>query len=191
MRSASIVSPANISRAFINAPEVAMNACGIATHSACHGPVARSKSCAMASSINAHCWRTTLAAATISSEEIGLRFCGMVLLEPRPCWNGSKASANSVAISNIMSVPTLASDPVTSPVSITASARPSRDTCQVTSASPSCSSRIIAARTRRPSAPSEASVPAAPPNWPTSTRGRSCRRRSRWRTSGSRQIATL
>ena len=38
-------------------------------------------------------------------------------------------------------------------------------------ARPSCSSSISASCTARPSSPSEASVPAAPANWPTSTRG--------------------
>src|SRR4051794_9924722 len=62
---------------------------GIAIHSACHGPVARSKSCTIASSISPACWRTPLHAASISSDEIGLRFCGMVEDAPRPLTNGS------------------------------------------------------------------------------------------------------
>ena len=63
--------------------------CGSAIHSACQGPVARSKSWIMASSISPASWRTALAAASIISEEIGLRFCGMVLLAPRPGTKGS------------------------------------------------------------------------------------------------------
>ena len=66
-----------------------MKASGTTSHSTCHGPVARSKSVTIASRPRAACWRTTLAAASISSQEIGLRFCGMVLLPPRPFTKGS------------------------------------------------------------------------------------------------------
>jgi hypothetical protein len=50
---------------------------------------ARSKSRIIGSTINPACWRTALAAASISSLEIGLRFCGIVLLAPRPLTKGS------------------------------------------------------------------------------------------------------
>ncbi len=66
-------------------------------------PVARSKSVTIASSTSPACWRNTLAAARISSHEIGLRFCGIVELEPRPATNGSAASPNSVADISITS----------------------------------------------------------------------------------------
>ena len=71
-----------------------------------------------------------LGAARISSQEIGLRFCGMVEDEPRPCTNGSNASPTSVCIISITSVAILASVPVTSPRNDTVSAKPSRATCQ-------------------------------------------------------------
>ena len=74
--------------------------------------MARSKSCTIASSISAQCWRTSLAQARISSDEIGLRFCGMVLLAPRPCSNGSNTSPNSVDIIIITSLAIFASEPV-------------------------------------------------------------------------------
>ena len=64
---------------------------------------------AMASSIRPACWRTTLASATISSQEIGLRFCGMVEEEPRPVTNGSNTSPISVCIISMTSVAILAS----------------------------------------------------------------------------------
>ena len=75
--------------AWFNAPAARMNASGIAIHSACQGPVARSRSWTIASSIRPADWRTPLAQASISSLEIGLRFCGMVLLAPRPLTKGS------------------------------------------------------------------------------------------------------
>ncbi len=53
---------------------------------------------------------------------------------------------------------------------------PSRATCQVIGGSPSPSSRASSVRLLTTSAPSpsEARVPAAPPNWASRTRGRSC-----------------
>ena len=64
-------------------PAVNMKLSGTAIHSTCHGPVARSKSWIMASSTRPACWRTALALATRISEEIGLRFCGIVDDAPR------------------------------------------------------------------------------------------------------------
>ena len=75
--------------AWLRAPAVSTKLSGIAIHSACQGPVARSKSWIMASSIRPACCRTALEAAKISSDEIGLRFWGMVLLAPRPVTKGS------------------------------------------------------------------------------------------------------
>ena len=68
----------------------------------------RSKSLTIASSASPACWRSALAAARISSHEIGLRFCGIVELEPRPASNGSAASPNSVADISITSSAILA-----------------------------------------------------------------------------------
>ncbi|MNL44157.1 hypothetical protein D3C87_1667150 [compost metagenome] len=150
----------------------------MAIHSACHGPVERSKSWIMASSIKPACWRTPLAAAYINSQEIGLRFCGMVLLAPRPLTKGSYTSPNSLVIIIITSNAILPREPVTSPRKFRVSARPSRATCQVACGMPSPSSAIKASWTSRPLSPNEASVPAAPANWPTSTRGRNSTRRS-------------
>ena len=67
----------------------------------------------------------------------------------------------------------------------------SRTVCQAISGWPRPSSSISPACTLRPSAPSEASVPAAPPNSPTSTRGRSCSSRSRWRCDRGEQRRAL
>jgi hypothetical protein len=52
-----------------------------------------SKSVTIASRPRAACWRTTLPQAMISSREIGLSFCGMVLLPPRPLTKGSNCEA--------------------------------------------------------------------------------------------------
>ena len=71
--------PGVVQRACVNA-----NASGSAIHSACQGPVARSWSCTIASSMTGTSWRTFLAQARMNSQAIGLRFCGMVLLPPRP-----------------------------------------------------------------------------------------------------------
>ena len=169
-----------------------MKLSGTAIHSRCHGPVARSKSCTMASSISPACCRTALAVARISSDEIGLRFCGMVEEPPRPFTKGSCASPpNSVAIISMMSVAILASVPVTRPRKPTASARPSRATCQVIGGCARPSSAQNASCTASPLSPSEAEVPAAPANWPISARGRSCSRRSACRSMEESQIAAL
>ncbi len=105
--------------------------------------------------------------------EIGLRFCGMVLDEPRPSWNGSNTSSTSVCIISFTSIAILPSVPVTRPRKQPTSAMRSRTVCQAISGWPSPSSCISAACTFSPSVPSDDSVPAAPPNSPTSTRGRS------------------
>ncbi len=80
-----------------------MKAVGIACHSTCHWPVARSWSWTMASSIRSCCALSVLAAASINSEPIGLRFCGMVEEAPRPGWKGSSTSPVSVCIISMMS----------------------------------------------------------------------------------------
>ena len=51
----------------------------------------------------------------MNSQEMGLRFCGMVEEEPRPSWKGSNASPTSVCIISMTSVAILASVPVTRP----------------------------------------------------------------------------
>src|SRR3546814_12132011 len=52
-------------------PAVSTKDSGMADHSMCQGPVARSKSCTSASSARPACWRTVLEALSISSHEIG------------------------------------------------------------------------------------------------------------------------
>ena len=84
MRAASTTMPSAIARAWSKAPWVRTKACGMASASACHGPVARSWSCAMAPSISGTSACTPRAAARMYSEAIGLRFCGMVEDAPRP-----------------------------------------------------------------------------------------------------------
>ena len=84
MRAGSTSRPSSSARVWCKAPAVSAKACGSASHSACQGPVARSWSASMASSITGTSWRTFLAAARTNSQAIGLRFCGIVLLLPRP-----------------------------------------------------------------------------------------------------------
>ena len=84
MRAGSTTRPSSSARAWCSAPALSANACGSAIHSACQGPVARSWSCTIASSMTGTSWRTFLAQARMNSQAIGLRFCGMVLLPPRP-----------------------------------------------------------------------------------------------------------
>ena len=81
--------------------------------------------------------------------------------------------------------------PVTSPRKQPTSPMRSRTVCQAISGWPSLSSFISSACTLRPSAPSDASVPTAPPNSPTRTRGRSCASRSRWRCMAASSVAVL
>ena len=91
----------------------------------------------------------------------------------------------------MMSSAILPSEPVTSARKFTASAKPSRATCQVATGTPRPSSSQSACCTSNPLSPSEASVPAAPANWPTSTRGFNCASRSAWRSNIASQIAVL
>src|SRR6218665_844282 len=77
----------------------------------------------------------------------------------------------------MMSRAILPSDPVTSANRFTASAKPSRATCQVVAGTPSFNSSAIAACTSKPLSPSEASVPAAPANPSTAPRGGGAARR--------------
>ena len=122
----------------------------------------------------------------ISPHEIGLRFCGIVELAPRPGHKRLAASPNSVADISITSIGDLAEaaaeqrqelhglgDAVAGDVpgdrrlGEAELARPARRTVR-SAASP---------------LPSEARVPAAPPNCADSTRGRSSARRSAWRSN--------
>ena len=83
IRLSSTTSPSSMNFACAREPAVRMKLSGIAIHSTCHGPVARSKSGTMASSMSAACCRTAFALASRISDEIGLRFCGMVEEAPR------------------------------------------------------------------------------------------------------------
>ena len=75
-----------------------------------------------------------------------------------------------------MSVAILPSDPVSRPRKLATSARPSRPTCQAIGGGRRPSSAASASITRMPSAPSEASVPTAPPNCTTAISRLSARR---------------
>ena len=144
---------------------------GSDTHSRCHGPVARSKSWIMPSSMVATCWRTALAAASISSLEIGLRFCGMVEDAPRPGTNGSDTSPNSVADMHHDvggDLAQRAGDQAEQRHRFgDAVARDVPGDRRLIRPSSSQNSFCIS----RPPSPIEASVPAAPENSPSSTRG--------------------
>lgn len=69
---------------------------GMAAHSRCQGPEARSKSVIMASRPRAAWLRSSLEAAKMTSAEMGLRFWGMVEEAPRWETNGSDSSPNSL-----------------------------------------------------------------------------------------------
>src|SRR4029077_15755504 len=126
----STMRPPRANLAWLSAPAVSTKLSGIAIHSACQGPVARSKSWIMASSIRPACWRTPFEAASISSDEIGLRFCGIVEDAPRPLTKGSYTSANSVEAMIMTSSATLPSEPVINPTRFTTSANTSTATHQ-------------------------------------------------------------
>ena len=85
----------------------------------------------------------------------------------------------------------LESEPHSSPRNETASARPSRPTCQGASGTASPSSAASPSITATPCSPSEASVPAAPPNCTTQARGRSWSSRSTCASSGASQVASF
>src|SRR6267143_1283292 len=122
---------------------------------------------------------------------MGLRFCGMVLDEPRPCANGSYTSPTSVCIISLTSIASLPSVPVTRPRKQPTSAIVSRSVCQAITGCARPSSFINPAWVSSPPWPREASVPAAPANSPISTRGRSSARRARCRSIAERSPAIL
>ena len=152
-------------------------------HSRCHSPLARSKSDTMASRPSPAFARRILLAARMTSLEIGLRFCGMVLDAPRPGTKGSETSPTSLEDMRMMSRAILPSEPPMRARKLVISAMESRATCQVMAKSCRLSSAASCLRTRRPVSfgPSEARVPAAPPNWTTRQRASSSLRRWRCR----------
>src|SRR6187401_545421 len=81
--------------------------------------------------------------------------------------------------------------PVTSPRKHPTSAMRSRTVCQEISGWPSLSSFISSSCTFRPSLPSDDSVPAAPPNSPTNTRGFISLRRCLCRSNAASIVAIL
>src|SRR5450759_3531668 len=113
----------------------------------------------------------------------------MVEDEPRPSWNGSYTSSTSVCISSFTSNAILPQVPVTRPRKQPTSAMRSRTVCQEISGWPSLSSLHSSTCTFSPSLPSADSVPAAPPNSPTSTRGLSSARRCVWRSKAPSKVA--
>ena len=174
-----------------SAPDIRQKISGKATHSISHGPVLRSWSATIASIKLAASWRTTEMLAWMYRHEIGLRFCGMVLDEPRPGAKGSNTSATSVCIKSFTSMAILPSEPPTMPRKAPTSAKLSRTVCQLISGWPRPSSCMSAAWVSIAPFSSDDSVPEAPPNSPTSTRGFSCLRRSRWRSIPARMLAIL
>ena len=131
------------------------------------------------------------ASAMIPSQIIGLRLWGMVLDPTLPRTYGSSSSATSDFCNRMTSWAILLMVIEIMASSETYSAKPSRAGCQQISGTPSPSSAISSRWISSPCSPTEASVPAAPANWPTSTRGAACSRRSMWRRTSASQIATL
>ena len=81
--------------------------------------------------------------------------------------------------------------PVTRPRKQPTSAMVSRTVCQEIAGWPSLSSFISSTWHFSPSLPSEDSVPAAPPNSPTSTRSFNCASRCLWRSKEASSVAIL
>ena len=115
-----------------------------------------------------------------------MRFCGMVEDEPRPSWNGSNTSSTSVCIISFTSKAILPQMPVTRPRKQPTSAMRSCTVCQAISGWARSSSLASSTWVRRPSLPSDDSVPAAPPNSNTNVRSLSCFSRCLWRSKAAR-----
>jgi hypothetical protein len=115
----------------------------------------------------------------------------MVLLLPRPWWKGSKTSPTSVCIISLTSMLSLPSVPPIRPRKVPTSAMLSRMVCQAITGCCRPSSAHRPAWVSIAPVSSDASVPAAPANSPTSTRSRSCAMRSRWRCTALSRPAIL
>ena len=131
------------------------------------------------------------AAATINSLVIGLDFCGMVLLPPRPSSADSPTSPTSVCAMRMTSCAIFASEPLTKLSQPPNSTKLSRCACHGIAGAPSFNSLARACMTAKPLSPSAAKVPAAPPNCTTSNRGSISANRSAWRKSGANQPAAF
>ena len=82
-------------------------------------------------------------------------------------------------------------EPVTSPRKQPTSAMMSRTVCHEIAGWPSFNSFISSTWHFSPSLPSDDSVPAAPPNSPTSTRGFNSLSRCLWRSKAASMVAIL
>ncbi len=134
--------------------------------------------------------RMTRARPEICSLRIGLRLCGMVDEPTCLAPNASSTSAISVLWSDRTSIAILSSVVATFARKKKYSAYRSRwITWFETSTGDRSSSAIIRAWISGAPGPSAACVPTAPVSWPTSTRGRSSARRSRWRSTSAAQMA--
>ena len=122
---------------------------------------------------------------------IGLLFCGIVLLPPRPSSADSETSPTSVCASKIISCAIFPEAPVNRLSQPANSTRLSRCACHGITGAPNPSSSASPCITARPLSPSAARVPAAPPNCATSSRGEISSSRSAWRIKGASHAATF
>ncbi len=141
----------------MQAPAVSTKLSGIAIHSACHGPVARSKSCTMASSIRPACWRTALRGQhQLRRDRVALlrhgRGCAAPLYK-RLVELGEFGRGHDHDVEGDLAEPA-----GHQPEEIDRFGRPSRATCQVETGTPSPSPRTGPADLKSWS-PREASAP--------------------------------
>ena len=137
---------------------------GMAAHSACQPPTARSCSCAIADRITGTTPTARRADAIAPVASTGLCFCGMADDPPFPGAAPSDASSTSVCERSATSSAIFAIAPATTPSVAAISATRSRSVCQGRSGAGSPSSSERSSTTWRPLSPREASVPAAPPS---------------------------
>ena len=193
MRVASTISPPSMKLAWCSAPAVSTKLSGIAIHSTCQGPVARSKSCTIASSIRPACWRTRLGGGEdqLARDRVALlrHGRGRAAALRRTARTPRRTRSQTISITSNAILPSV---PVTSARNCTASAKPSRATCQVIAGSPRPSSRAqrllhgeAACRRARPACRRRRRTA------PTSTRGFSSASRSACRSNIASQTAAL
>lgn len=127
----------------------------------------------------------------MSSELIGLTFCGIVDEAPRWLVKGSKTSPISVRDRSTMLRPSFAQVPAIVAQIQPYSDRTSRSTCQGTGTSARPSSAASRDRIPTERGPSAAFVPPAPKSDTTAIRSWACCRRVRWRRTWSSRVASV
>ena len=173
--------PSSALRTAAAAPPAKRRALVSASHSACQAPAARWCSCTSEPVSRPDAAAAPRAHETASTDETGLRFCGIVDETPCPEPAASATSPTSVCASNVMSRPIFPQAPASAASAAPTSVTRTRFVCQGSVGCASPSLRAKSSATAGPSTPNAPSVPAAPP---------SCAARPSERTRSSQAVAS-